>query len=409
MRGGMKVLVQLVVAAGILVGLCSYGYGEEHSASAEAILRKTAKAYETLRTYQDETTLVVHVTVQGTQQRTETRYSLAVERPNKLALVFKSGNNGITLVSDGKGLYTYLAMLGQYTVEKAPGSLEELLKGGIPVGKVVRVLPFFGHDPYGTLMSDVEEVELVGDEVLGATKTYHVLLHQAESDIDLWIDAQSYLLKKIRVDMAKAIEKQRELMPEAAQMKMIIEEIHRQVKVGEAISPDIFVFDPPEGARLTDIFNVEQESSSVGKKAPDFTLEGLKKGTSFHLADYVGKVVMIGFWASWCPPCRQEMPILQEVYDRYKEKGLVFIAVNVGEDKSTAQRFVAGGGYTFPVALDPKGKVEKLYDVPGLPTLILIDRQGRVQKVHAGLLPDLKRRLERELETLLSGESVAGN
>jgi outer membrane lipoprotein-sorting protein len=119
MRGGMKVLVQLVVAAGILVGLCSYGHGEEHSASAEAILRKTAKAYETLRTYQDETTLVVHVTAQGTQQRTETRYSLAVERPNKLALVFKSGSTGITLVSDGKGLYTYLAMLGQYTVEKA--------------------------------------------------------------------------------------------------------------------------------------------------------------------------------------------------------------------------------------------------------------------------------------------------
>jgi thiol-disulfide isomerase/thioredoxin len=128
-----------------------------------------------------------------------------------------------------------------------------------------------------------------------------------------------------------------------------------------------------------------------------------------RLADYKGKVVMLDFWASWCAPCRYEMPILQEVYDRYKEKGLVLIAVNAGEDRDTAARFVTSYGCTFPVALDPKGDVSNLYGVSGFPSLIVIDRQGIIRKVHVGLAPDLKIRLTQELEMLLAGEPPAGN
>jgi thiol-disulfide isomerase/thioredoxin len=412
----MRAFVTYTVAAVILLACFSQGHGAEQSGQAEEILRKAAKAYEALKSYRGETILVVNMADGETEERIESRYSLAVERPNKLALVLESGDTGITLVSDGKKLYTYVPMLKQYTVEKAPGSLDKLLKGGTKEPRAVmmaagsvRVLPFFGSGGYKTIMSDVEEAEFVGEEVLEKTKTYHVVVRQTESDIDLWVDARTFLLKQIRVDMAKAIEKQAKLTPEAAQMKMIFEEVHRKVKAGDAIPPDTFVFHPPEGAQQTDSLTGRPESPLVGKKAPDFTLDGLKEGTSFRLADYKGKVVMLDFWASWCAPCRYEMPVLQEVYDRYKEKGVVLIAVNAREGRDIAERFVAGGGYTFPVALDLDGSVESVYARRGLPTLVIIDRQGIIRKVHVGFAQGLKKRLEEELDVLLAGKPPAGN
>jgi thiol-disulfide isomerase/thioredoxin len=213
----------------------------------------------------------------------------------------------------------------------------------------------------------------------------------------------------IRIDMAKAIAKQRELMPESAPMKFVVEETHGQIKVGDPIPPDTFVFTPPAGAQQTSSLTGRQESPFVGKKATDFTLEGLEKGASVRLADYAGKVVMLDFWASWCAPCRYEMPVLQELYDRYKDEGLALIAVNVGEDRDTAARFVTSYGFTFPVALDPKRSVESVYATRGLPTLIIIDRQGVIQHVHVGFGRDLKIRLTDEVETLLAGEAPAGS
>ena len=412
----MRAFVQLAVAGLLLLACFSQGHAAEQSGEAEEILRKTAKAYETLQTYRDETTLVFSATARGKEQKTEIRYSLAVERPNKLALVLESGDNGITLVSDGKKLYTYMPRLKQYTVEEAPGTLDELLKRNIgPPGMaitaagVVRDLSLFGRDAYKTLMTDVEEVESVGDEALEGAKTHHVTLRQKESDIDLWVDASSYLLKKIRIDMAKAIAKQRDLMPESAPTKFVVEETHSQIRAGEAIPPDTFVFSPPEGAELTDTFTARQESPLVGQKATDFTLEGLEKGTSIRLADYAGKVVMLDFWASWCAPCRLEMPILQRVYDKYKAKGVVLIGANVGEDRATARAFLEKDNYRFPVGLDARGEVDRAYGAPGLPHLVIIDRQGVIQADHIGFMRGLEKELERVLDRILAAGSQAAD
>ena len=412
----MRAFVQLAVAAVLLLACLSQGYGAEQSGEAEEILRKTAKVYESLKSYCDETTLVVNVAEGEREQRTESRYSLAVERPDKLALVLESGDNGITLVSDGKKLYTYVPMLKQYTVEKAPGSIDELLKGRTKEPHVVmmaagtvKILPLFGREGYKTVMSDVEEAEFAGEETFQGTKMRHLILRQKEADIDLWVEAENSLLRKIRIDMARAIAQQRELMPESAPMKFVIEETHRQIRVGNPIPPDTFVFTPPAGAQQTSSLTGRQESPFVGKKAPEFTLEGLEKGTSVRLADYRGKVVMLDFWASWCAPCRLEMPILQRVYDKYKAKGAVLIGVNVGEDRATARAFLEKDNYKFPAGLDPLGEVDKAYGAPGLPHLVIIDRQGVIQADHIGFMRGLEKELERTLDRILAAGSKAAD
>jgi thiol-disulfide isomerase/thioredoxin len=112
--------------------------------------------------------------------------------------------------------------------------------------------------------------------------------------------------------------------------------------------------------------------------APDFTLPTLS-GAPIHLSELRGKVVLLNFWATWCVPCRTEMPSLEALYQRYQERGLDILAINV-DTLSTAgvEAFVQEGGVTFRIALDPSWSTARVYGVVGLPTTYLIDREGNV-------------------------------
>jgi len=415
-----KIVAPFAVVGGLLLAFSPHGWGEDQPSAAEALLRRTATAYQTLQAYQDETTVLIAVTAQGMQQKMETRHRVSVQRPNKLALVLESGMRGVTLVSDGDKMYTYMPALKKFTVQEAPKSIEAILNEsvlgtGMAGGVGVTILRLFGDDPYGRIMERVQTVELIGEEILEGAQAHHVLSHEKAGDVEMWIDAQDYLIKRIRIDMSRAMQRHQETMPGLADMKMVFEETHRQVRTGSSIPQDAFVFQPPAGAEATDdLFGGirpggTQASPLTGKQAPDFTLERLKPGTSFHLDQCKGKVVVLDFWASWCPPCHEELPVLQKLYDLYKEKDLIFIAVNSQEERETVQKFVADRGYTFAVALDTEGTVSNLYRVEGLPTLLLIDKEGTVRTVHAGFAPGLEKSLRQELDNLLAGKSLAEN
>ena len=111
--------------------------------------------------------------------------------------------------------------------------------------------------------------------------------------------------------------------------------------------------------------------------APEFTLPDLD-GKSHTLADYRGKVVVLNFWATWCPPCRYEMPAMQRAWEKVRDEDIVFIAVDVGEDSDTVFTFLADYPVEFPLLLDEQAKVVEQYPVTGLPTTYIIDPQGRI-------------------------------
>ncbi len=121
--------------------------------------------------------------------------------------------------------------------------------------------------------------------------------------------------------------------------------------------------------------------------APDFTLAQLN-GVPLTLSDFRGKPVLLNFWASWCPPCRRELPALQSAYAKYGDN-IGFVAVDVKEDPGTAAAFVREMGLTFPVALDLDGQVsDMIYEVRGIPTTIFVDAQGVVVARHVGPLDE---------------------
>ncbi|HSA99762.1 MAG TPA: TlpA disulfide reductase family protein, partial [Anaerolineales bacterium] len=114
--------------------------------------------------------------------------------------------------------------------------------------------------------------------------------------------------------------------------------------------------------------------AKVNFPAPELTLTDVH-GVSHSLADYRGQVVLVNLWATWCPPCKQEMPALQAFYDKYKEKGFVIIAINDGDPTADVLQFVKDYRLTFPVWLDPTyTATDRAFNAPNLPTSFVIDR-----------------------------------
>lgn len=117
--------------------------------------------------------------------------------------------------------------------------------------------------------------------------------------------------------------------------------------------------------------------------APAFTLEA-RGGSKISLAQYKGQVVMLNFWASWCGPCRQEMPLLENIYKKYSKMGFTLIGVNVEPDSKAAEGFLQQTPVSFPVIYDKDSTVSKAYDVAGMPSTVIIDRKGNIRVLHRG-------------------------
>jgi peroxiredoxin len=123
----------------------------------------------------------------------------------------------------------------------------------------------------------------------------------------------------------------------------------------------------------------------IGNLAPDFKLDNLN-GQSVSLSDFHGKPVLLNFWASWCPPCRAEMPFIQETFTKKKwvDEGLIVLAIDIGEKPSTVREFVNNYRLTFPVLLDTERDVSLEYYVRVIPTTVFIDREGIIQDIRIG-------------------------
>lgn len=117
--------------------------------------------------------------------------------------------------------------------------------------------------------------------------------------------------------------------------------------------------------------------------APDFTLKSAT-GDNIRLSEQRGKVVMLNFWASWCGPCRQEMPLLDGIYKKHAKMGFVLLGINVEEDNTDAKKMLQNLGVTFPILFDTGNKLSVLYNLEAMPTSIMIDKKGKIRYVDRG-------------------------
>ena len=121
----------------------------------------------------------------------------------------------------------------------------------------------------------------------------------------------------------------------------------------------------------------------VGKLAPDFELTTLD-GQKLSLSQFKGTPVLLNFWATWCGPCRHEMPFLQQVYQDWPTDELVVFTINVGESSSRVAQFMQSEGLSFPVLLDSNARVTESYYITGIPTTLFIDKFGFIEEIKIG-------------------------
>jgi len=136
------------------------------------------------------------------------------------------------------------------------------------------------------------------------------------------------------------------------------------------------------------------------EKAKDFSLKGLD-GKEYKLSNFRGKVVVLDFWATWCPPCRASLPFFENIHKKYKDKGLVVVGVSVDMSDRVVKKFVESKGLTYLILLDKDNLVSDLYNVFSIPTTIIIDKNGNIVTKKVGFNKSYERYYEETVKKLL--------
>ncbi len=408
---------------------------------AAALLDEVVKAYQTLGAYADQGRFVVDMNVGGRIQRQELPLHLTFARPNKANL----DAGPVKLVIDGETATTVVDPLKKYLAAPAPKeiSLETFREG--PVGAML-----FGG-PAGVpmfvlvnLLTAPEPAKVIGQlggslKLEGDAAAPTLLIARAEGPgLKLVVDPKTKLLTDIDMQIDPKL----------------LEQVARQgseVKVGklgwtsgavstEPPAADAFAFKAPEGFEKVDSFQQALADPGaapgqrpemavdalVGKPAPDFALtlfDGPDKTRTATNADLAGKVVVLDFWATWCPPCLAELPEIQKLVDALAKdetkKDVLVVALSQDAEpaepaevrelieKTLAEKKIElDGKPNAAIGLDPTGSIGKLFKVEGLPTIVVLDAKGVVQAAHVGYTPDIIERLTAEIDAVLAGKPV---
>jgi peroxiredoxin len=142
-------------------------------------------------------------------------------------------------------------------------------------------------------------------------------------------------------------------------------------------------------------------SRLIGQPAPDFALRSME-GENLRLSEHLGEVVVINFWATWCGPCRQEMPLLDDLYAKYKLAGMTLLSVNIDESSERAAEMAHTLKVSYPVLFDDRQEVSRAFEVNAMPLTVMIDREGVVRQVFEGFKPGYEKRYAEQIRELLN-------
>lgn len=376
---------------------------------AMAALKRIADKSAAIQACQGSVTVSMTAT-QGGQTRTTTHtMAFRLAKPNKVRAVIETQSGTLQLASNGEKVWTYCVPSEKYLVEDAAKDVYELFSRPLylqPLMAMTRLV--FGPlstDPYAALTRNLTSAELPGVEKLDGADVEHLRLHTRDSDLDLWADRSTGRIRKASVNPRLQLEMLRAQNPQLSDLQVVIEMVQDPDGKEAAALPDSFDFQPPQGATQAQNAEDLQQVELKGKPLRDFELEGLAEGSSWKLSEQKGKVIALAFWATSCGPCAQELPELQKVYRDLKDRGFFLLGVNLLEDRKTATGFLTNASLDFPVALDQKGSVGDLYGVRGLPTLVLIGRDGVIAAVRRGYYPGGTDEVRKEVERLLAAET----
>jgi peroxiredoxin len=391
----------------------AFAQGAAGNVKPEDVLRQMADYYAKLPAFSCKVDSTLDITSQGQSNKNSSKLTVRFERPNKFAFILDEGMMGMTTVSDGKKATQYFPAMRRYAVKEVPENLTELFDFGVPapitmLGMNGDWIPTSGDELFKRLTDGVTESKYLGKKKVGEVECHHLQFVQEEFDWAIWIQVgKEPLVQKIVPDLAKQLASAGEQFQNT---KLSFTVTFSDWNLAPKFTPADFEFTPPTGAQKVDeLFAPPEEPPHplLGQAAPAFTTEDLE-GHPIDLKKNLGKnVIMLDFWATWCGPCIQAMPQVDAVAKQFAPKGLVFYAVNAGEEPDAIKQFFATSKMEMPVALDQKNEIGPLYNVEGIPQTVLIGKDGKVQVVHVGFNSQLGKLLTKDIQGLLAGKDLA--
>lgn len=413
---GRSILVSLratVVTAALL--LLATGASLAAAPAPEELLKSSLEYLGQLSAVSATADVSVRVQAMGRDQTMDSKFVLRAERPDKWALLSEGEPMAWTFLSDGKNVYQYVSVLNRYTaVDAAEPSEPSLLTSGFDLGGAVK--SFDAQKLYDSIAGQLTESKYLGREKVGDVECHHCRFDSKAMTVDIWFEVGDRpLVWKIVPDMAKTLATAADGQPAMKGMKIEYLLTVTDWNVAPKFTAADFTFTPPTGAEKVDSLFGSREASAaaavhplLGQPAPPFELDNLA-GDKAKLADHLGKdVVILDFWATWCGPCVEALPLVNAVAEAFAGRGVKFYAVNISEDQQTVAEFLKEQELEVPVILDTEGNVAQAYKASAIPQTVLIGKDGKVQVVHVGFGGNMKELLGEELEKLLKGKDLAG-
>ncbi len=387
--------------------------------SAE-VLRAASDFYAKLQSL--TVTLKLSQTVtQGEEKETISNEVLvAAQHPNLISTKVVRGR-GANLTCDGRKLQIIFQGKKHHVEQPAPADFEAMFanQDNVTASGLILLSDFLCSDPYNQIIRKASEIRYEALETVEGKKAHRMTFVQGGVDFRVWVQAEGEpLLLQASPDI-DAINRRRGGMPPGMDMPKIEAVFHfLDWSINPALGSERFALaqaDSSDAAGSVREAMMKEEGEGrnskataklLGKPAPDFELPQLNGG-KVKLSELKGKkVVVLDFWATWCPPCRRGLPILEKVAEEFSGKDLAVFAVNESEKEEKVRMFMSQQKLNLAVLLDSDSSVGDLYGAEAIPRTVLIARDGTVQRIHEGLSPTLEVDLRKDLDTLLAGKSL---
>jgi len=381
------------------------------------VLEKALAAYRSLAGYRDSIRVETRLTGPGRENRTTFTASYAFERPNRLR--FESGlylsQGGTNVFCDGKTLTKYLALWDQYTTGSAPAGFAAKDMFGPAARDGIMLVPdmMMREKSREFLMEGLREARETGrDTMNGAPVTlveldypahvFNVIPSSPGYDDDqlittrLWIGDDDFLVRKVsrELDWDRLYASTPERQPQRLKgFTTHVSDTHTAMEIDPVLPESTFAFSPPAGARHVPRFLSPYEPAREnrpldGRPAPGFVLKNLD-GVEVPSADFEGKVLIVNFWATWCRPCREEIPALVALQSQYASGGFSVIGISVDAKADIVRDFAAKNGMNYPLLMADENVKRDYGDIVGIPTTFMIDGKGVIRYAHRGRPRDL--------------------
>lgn len=366
---------------------------------ARQILNHSAAVYAGLESFHFERREETILRSPTFDRKRTSRLVSASDGEGRVRVESDDGALGGIAVFDGKAHVVYLAQLNEYTIVPAEVAGND---DGSPGAKLL-ALSNQVTQRYKAVNFSLESAEWVAEEKLpanGSELACHVIDAQYKPppgsqggrvERRLWIDKHTGLV--LREDSLATMRP-----PNLGYDVEVNQRIEFDVAVSGQLPNELFLFHEPEGALLVESFTAApaKRDERIGRHLPYFELTSLDDQVVTS-TDFEGQPVLLNFWATWCAPCRVEMPRIEALYKKYAAAGFRLYGIN-DEARETADDYIDRNGYTFPTLSDPSGQVAKMLGVDAIPTMILLDAEGRVQEWLVG--SNQVRALETALERM---------